>query len=122
MVLLIIDLRQDKFICKVSLSVVVYFSVNWTDFSSAFLRRELREAPYLYKRQISPKVEYFFFYIWAGAAQSPLSVVDIIPKYFRVLLGDKLFSTLQHLSHRQDVASLPLLSIAMVSFQMNYTT
>ena len=63
---------------------------------------------YLYKSQIRPRMEYCC-HIWAGASQQSLSSLDRIQSRIRYLVGDSLFSTLQPLSHRRNVASLALL-------------
>lgn len=52
---------------------------------------------YLYNNKIRPKMENCY-YIFVGVAQS-------IEKCLRRLVVDELFSTLQHLSHRQNIAS-----------------
>ena len=63
---------------------------------------------YLYKSQIRPRMEYCC-HIWAGASQQSLSSLDRVQSRLRYLVGDSLFSTLQPLSHRRNVASLALL-------------
>ena len=62
---------------------------------------------YLYKSQIRPKMEYCC-HIWSGASKSSLSSLDKVQRRLRRLVGDNLFSTLQPLSHRRNVASLSL--------------
>ena len=62
---------------------------------------------YLYKSQVRPKMEYCC-HIWAGAAKNSLSCLDRVQNRLRNLVGDALFSSLQPLSHRRDVASLSL--------------
>ena len=64
--------------------------------------------PYLYKSQIRPRMEYCC-HIWAGASQQDLSCLDRVQSRLRYLVGDSLFSSLQPLSHRRNVASLSLL-------------
>ena len=63
---------------------------------------------YLFKSQIRPTMEYCC-HIWGGAAQSSLSCLDRVQNRLRNLVGDDLFSSLQPLSQRRDVASLSLL-------------
>ena len=63
---------------------------------------------YLYKSQVRPRMEYCC-HIWAGAARKTLSCLDRVQNRLRSLVGDALFSSLQPLSHRRDVASLSLL-------------
>ena len=63
---------------------------------------------YLYKSQIRPTMEYCC-HIWAGASRTSLKSLDGVQKRLRWLVGDELFSTLQPLSQRRDVASLALL-------------
>ena len=62
---------------------------------------------YLYKSQIRPKMEYCC-HIWAGASKTCLSSLDKVQRRLRRLVGDSLFTTLQPLSHRRNVASLSL--------------
>ena len=62
---------------------------------------------YLYKSQIRPKMEYCS-HIWAGSSQQALSTIDRVQKRMRGLVGDELFSSLQPLSLRSNVASLSL--------------
>ena len=62
---------------------------------------------YLYKSQIRPKMAYCS-HIWAGSSQLALSILDLVQKRMRCLVGDDLFSSLQPLSHRRNVASLSL--------------
>ena len=62
---------------------------------------------YLYKSQIRPKMEYCC-HIWASSSQHALSALDRVQNRMRGLLGDGLFSSLQPLSHRRNVASLAL--------------
>ena len=62
---------------------------------------------YLYKSQIRPKMEYRC-HLWGGAAQSTLTCLDRVQNRLRNLVGDELFSSLEPLSHRRDVASLSL--------------
>ena len=62
---------------------------------------------YLYKSQVSPKMEYCS-HIWAGASKTALSSLDRVQRRVRGLVGDELFSSLQSLSHRRNVASLTL--------------
>ena len=62
---------------------------------------------YLYKSQVRPKMEYCC-HIWSGAPQRSLSILDRLQRRMKGLVGDVLFSTLQPLSHRRDVASLSL--------------
>ena len=63
---------------------------------------------YLYKSQIRPKMEYCC-HLCGGAAQSTLTGLDRVQNRLRNLVGDELFSSLEPLSHRRDVASLSLL-------------
>ena len=63
---------------------------------------------YLYKSQIRPRMEYCC-HIWAGAAQSSLACLDRVQNRLQNLVGSDLFTTLQPLSHRRNVASLTLL-------------
>ena len=63
---------------------------------------------YLYKSQIRPTMEYCC-HIWAGASLVSLSCLDKIQNRLRPLVGDALFSKLEPLSHRRNVASLSLL-------------
>ena len=74
------------------------------------LKRFLTPAAilYLYKSQIRPRMEYCC-HIWAGASQQALSCLDRVQSRLRYLVGDSLFSSLQPLSHRRNVASLSLL-------------
>lgn len=60
---------------------------------------------YLYKYQIKAKIRYCWD-IWAG---SSLSRFDRVQKCLRFLVGNKLYSTLQHPSNRRDLASHSLL-------------
>ena len=62
---------------------------------------------YLYKSQIRPRMEYCC-HIWSGASKTSLSSLDKVQRRLRRLIGDDLFSTLQPLSHRRNVASLSL--------------
>lgn len=63
---------------------------------------------YLCKSQIRVKMEHCY-HIWPAAAQYSLSTPDRVEKRLHVLVGDKLFSTLQPPCHRWDVTSLSLL-------------
>ena len=63
---------------------------------------------YLYKSQIRPRMEYCS-HIWAGSSKHSLSSLDRIQYHIRGLVGEELFSSLQSLSHRRNVASLALL-------------
>ena len=47
-------------------------------------------------------------HLWSGAPKSHLSLLDRVQHRMRKLVGPDLFSTLQSLSHRRDVASLSL--------------
>ena len=62
---------------------------------------------YLYKSQIRPKMEYCS-HIWAGSSQQALLTLDRVQNRLRGLVGDELFSSLQALSHRRNVACLSL--------------
>ena len=62
---------------------------------------------YLYKASIRPCMEYCC-HIWAGAPITSLNLLDSVQKLLKNLIGDDLFSKLQSLSHRRDVASLSL--------------
>ena len=62
---------------------------------------------YLYKSTIRPCMEYCC-HIWAGASCTALRALDKIQNRLLNLVGPELFSTLDSLSHRRDVASLAL--------------
>ena len=62
---------------------------------------------YLYKSTIRPCMEYCC-HIWAGASCTALRSLDKIQNRLLNLVGPELFSTLDSLSHRRDVASLAL--------------
>ena len=47
-------------------------------------------------------------HIWAGASQRPLSSLDSVQRRLLGLVGPDLYSTLQLLSHRRNVASISL--------------
>ena len=63
---------------------------------------------YLYKSQIRPKMEYCS-HIWAGSSKHELSSLDRIQHRIHGLVGTELFSSLDSLGHRRNVASLSLL-------------
>lgn len=73
------------------------------------VRKCLTPAAMLYfcKSQIRPRIMYCF-HNWAGAAQSSLSSSDKIQTQLHSHMGDELFSILQSLSHRWNVARLSL--------------
>lgn len=56
---------------------------------------------------LRPKME-DCYHIWAGADQYSLSSLDIDQKRLRRLVSDDLLSTLQHLLHGRNIASLSL--------------
>ena len=60
---------------------------------------------YLYKSQIRPRMEYCS-HIWAGSSKTILSTLDRVQRRMRGLGGEKLFASLQSLSHLRNVASL----------------
>ena len=62
---------------------------------------------YLYKSTIRPCLEYCC-HIWSGAPITSLNILDKVQRRLYNLLGENLFSKLQPLSHRRDVASLSL--------------
>ena len=62
---------------------------------------------HLYKSLIRPCMEYCC-HIWAGASVSVLNMLDRIQRRVINMVGPKLSSNLQSLSHRRDVASLSL--------------
>ena len=62
---------------------------------------------YLYKSQIRPTMEYCC-HIWSGASQRSLSSLDTVQRRLLGLIGHDLYSTLQPLSHRRNVASISL--------------
>ena len=62
---------------------------------------------YLYKSTIRPCMEYCC-HIWAGAPITTLHLLDKVQRRLKNLIGDNLYSKLQSLSHRRDVASLSL--------------
>merc|ERR1712121_482522 len=69
---------------------------------------------YLYKSTIRPCMEYCC-HIWAGAPITTLNLLDRVQRRLKNLIGDNLYSKLQSLSHRRDVASfLSLLSWALL--------
>ena len=62
---------------------------------------------YIYKSTIRPCLEYCC-HIWAGAPISSLNILDRVQRRLFNLLGENLYSKLQPLSHRREVASLSL--------------
>ena len=62
---------------------------------------------HLYKSLIRPCMEYCC-HIWAGASVSMLNMLDRIQRRVIYMVGPKLSSNLQSLSHRRNVASLSL--------------
>ena len=62
---------------------------------------------YLYKSTIRPIMEYCC-HLWSGAPKSHLSFLDRVQHRMKKLVGSDLYSTLQPLSQRRDVASLSL--------------
>ena len=62
---------------------------------------------YLYKSTIRPIMEYCC-HLWSGAPKSHLSLLDRVQHRMKKLVGSALYSTLEPLSHRRDVASLSL--------------
>jgi len=70
-----------------------------------FLTEEI--IMYLYKSTIRACMEYCC-HIWCGASATSLDTLDRIQRRIRYLVGDELFSKLQPLSHRRNVASLAL--------------
>ena len=61
----------------------------------------------IYKSTIRPCLEYCC-HIWAGAPISSLNILDRVQRRLFNLLGENLYSKLQPLSHRREVASLSL--------------
>ena len=62
---------------------------------------------HLYKSTIRPIMEYCC-HLWSGAPKSHLSFLDRVQHRMKKLVGSALYSTLQPLSQRRDVASLSL--------------
>lgn len=54
------------------------------------------------------KIVIFLYYILAGTTQFPLSDLDSVQNRLRTLVCDELFSSLQSLPHRRNVANLSL--------------
>ena len=101
---LTLDLRWNSYILSVAKET--------SKMVGSFFRSKRFLTPaailYLYKSQIRPRMEYCC-HIWAGASQHALSCLDRVQSRLRYLVGDSLFSSLQPLSHRRNVASLSLL-------------
>ena len=99
-----LDLRWNSYILSVAKEA--------SKMVGSFFRSKRYLTPpailYLYKSQIRPRMEYCC-HIWAGASQQALSCLDRVQRRLRYLVGDSLFSSLQPLSHRRNVASLSLL-------------
>lgn len=70
------------------------------------LKKVSNAIVYLYKSKIRPKMEYCC-HIRVGAAQSTLSCLKV-QSQLQNLVGDDIFSFLQLLSYRRDIASLSL--------------
>ena len=97
------DLKWDSYIASVAKDTARMVGSFYR--SKQFLT--CKALLYLYKSQIRPKMEYCS-HIWAGSSQQALSTLDRVQKRMRGLVGDELFSSLQPLSHRRNVASLSL--------------
>ena len=97
------DLRWNKYITEVSKAVSKMIGSFYR--SRKFLSNE--SILYLYKSQIRPKMEYCS-HVWGGAARSSLNILDRLQHRMKYLVGEELYSTLQPLSHRRNVASLSL--------------
>ena len=97
------DLKWDSYIASVAKDTARMVGSFYR--SRKFLT--CKAMLYLFKSQIRPKMEYCA-HIWAGSSQQALSTLDRVQKRMRGLVGDELFSSLQPLSHRRDVASLSL--------------
>ena len=97
------DLKWNSYILSVAKETGKMVGSFFT--SKKFLTPEA--ILYLYKSQIRPKMEYCC-HIWAGASKSSLSSLDRVQHRLKCLVGINLFSTLQPLSHRRNIASLSL--------------
>ena len=67
----------------------------------------LEAALYLYKSIIHPCMKYCH-HVWAGARSWYLELIDKLQKRIRRTVVVSLGSSLEHLAHRQNVASLSL--------------
>ena len=78
--------------------------------SSLFRSRKFRTPEaclHLYKSTIRPIMEHCCHF-WSGAPKSHLSLLDRVQHRMKKLVGSALYSTLEPLSQRRDVASLSL--------------
>ena len=97
------DLKWDTYIARIA--------KNASKMVGSFYRSRNFLSPssilYLYKSQIRPTMEYCC-HLWAGASHRSLSALDSVQHRLKGLVGPDLYSTLQPLSHRRDVASISL--------------
>ena len=96
------DLKWNSYIAEVGKQV--------SKMMGSFYRSSKMLTPeailYLYNSQVRPKMEYCA-YIWTGASKASLSVLDRLQHSIEGLVGEELFPSLQPLSHRTNVASVP---------------